>query len=57
MQYYHHFNPDLVILDLHMPDVSGDELLQQLTAASTGIYLPVLILTADLTSRVMSAPG
>jgi DNA-binding response OmpR family regulator len=33
-------NPDLIILDLHIPRLSGVELLQELTAASAGTYLP-----------------
>lgn len=40
--------PDLVMLDLHMPDVDGFAVLAELTARRSGEgYLPVLILTAD----------
>ena len=42
-------NPDLVILDLHMPHMSGVVLLQEITIASTGNYLPIVVLTADVT--------
>jgi putative two-component system response regulator len=39
--------PDLVLLDLHMPEPDGLELLQRLPAETRGIPLPVLVLTAD----------
>ncbi|WP_034621732.1 EAL domain-containing protein [Cellulomonas sp. URHE0023] len=39
--------PDLVLLDLHMPEVDGYEVLAQVQAYAAGSYLPVLVLTAD----------
>jgi putative two-component system response regulator len=39
--------PDLVLLDLHMPGVGGLDLLRRLPAETRGVPLPVLILTAD----------
>jgi putative two-component system response regulator len=39
--------PDLVVLDLHMPAPSGVELLGLLPAETAGVPLPVLVLTAD----------
>jgi len=42
------FQPDAVLLDLHMPYVSGLELLEKLRAEpATASYLPVLLLTAN----------
>jgi EAL domain-containing protein (putative c-di-GMP-specific phosphodiesterase class I)/CheY-like chemotaxis protein len=41
-------NPDLVLLDLHMPHVGGLELLEGVTRFAAGTYLPVLVLTADV---------
>src|ERR1700692_3430711 len=41
--------PDLIILDLHMPHVSGVELLHELIASSAGTYLPIVVLTGDVT--------
>jgi EAL domain-containing protein (putative c-di-GMP-specific phosphodiesterase class I)/DNA-binding response OmpR family regulator len=40
-------DPDLVILDLHMPGLDGYHLLRQLRGAAAGAYLPVLVLTGD----------
>jgi putative two-component system response regulator len=39
--------PDLVLLDLHMPAPDGLELLLRLPAETRGVPMPVLVLTAD----------
>jgi PAS domain S-box-containing protein len=39
--------PDLILLDLHLPDMTGDEVLLQLQANSATQHLPVVILSAD----------
>lgn len=45
--------PDLILLDLHMPHRHGLELLADLRAAApAGEYRPVLVLTADVTPEV-----
>ncbi len=53
--------PDLVILDLHLPEVDGFEICRQLRAAPGFERLPVLFLTASKESvdyrRNMSAGG
>jgi signal transduction histidine kinase/CheY-like chemotaxis protein len=41
--------PDLILLDLHLPDLSGREVLAQLKAASTTAHIPVVIMSADAT--------
>ncbi|HEX4433052.1 MAG TPA: EAL domain-containing response regulator [Frankiaceae bacterium] len=42
-------NPDLVLLDLHMPHVDGHTVLTQIQRFAAGTFLPVLVLTADTT--------
>ncbi len=43
-------DPDLVLLDLHMPYVDGHEVLTQIKLFAAGSFLPVLVLTADTTT-------
>jgi len=38
-------NPDIVLLDLMMPEMRGDEMLIELRKQSWGKHLPVIILT------------
>ncbi|MCA1689887.1 MAG: response regulator [Actinobacteria bacterium] len=42
--------PDLILLDLHLPDLGGGEVLGRLRSRPTTAHTPVLILTADATS-------
>jgi len=44
-------DPDLVLLDLHMPHLDGHAVLEQIIRFAAGTYLPVLVLTADTTAR------
>ena len=45
----HH--PDLVLLDLHLPDMKGDEVLQRLLRDPMTASIPVVIASADATQR------
>jgi EAL domain-containing protein (putative c-di-GMP-specific phosphodiesterase class I) len=45
------FEPDIVLLDLHMPAPDGYELLRQIRDFAAGTYLPVVIITADITAE------
>jgi len=47
---YRAIEPDLILLDLHMPHLDGVAVLEQLAIIMpTGSYAPVLVLTADAT--------
>ncbi|MGZ4707298.1 MAG: EAL domain-containing response regulator [Acidimicrobiales bacterium] len=49
------FEPDLLLLDLHMPHVDGFEVLERLHALQRGrVPVPVLVLTADITTEARS---
>jgi EAL domain-containing protein (putative c-di-GMP-specific phosphodiesterase class I)/FixJ family two-component response regulator len=43
------FDPDLILLDLHMPDPDGFAVLAALSARREEDYLPVVVLTGDAT--------
>ncbi|HEY0672679.1 MAG TPA: HD domain-containing phosphohydrolase [Longimicrobiales bacterium] len=50
------FQPDVILLDLHMPGVDGIELLQDIKALQgRRNYLPVLVLTGDACSEARDA--
>ena len=39
--------PDLILLDLHLPDMPGTEVLRQLRAERATQAIPVLVISAD----------
>lgn len=43
--------PDVLLLDLNLPDMNGEEVLRRLRARSETADVPVVILSADSTSR------
>jgi len=42
--------PDLVLLDLHLPDIPGEEVLRRIRADDRISHTPVLVLSADATA-------
>ncbi len=47
-QVFRDFEPDIVVLELHMPDPDGLEVLRRLRSARDSLgYLPVVVLTGD----------
>jgi PAS domain S-box-containing protein len=45
--------PDLVLLDLHLPDMPGREVLRRLRADPRTAHLPVVVISADATPRTI----
>ena len=43
--------PDVVVLDLHLPDTTGDAVLAALRAAEETAAVPVIVVTADVTQE------
>ncbi len=44
-------SPDLILLDLHLPDLPGWDVLSQLKANATTRDIPVVVISADATKR------
>jgi putative two-component system response regulator len=42
------FDPDLILLDLFMPHLDGFAVLESLRADRSEVYLPIIVLTADV---------
>ena len=42
-------HPDLILLDLHLPDVPGDQVLRRLQVCTSTSHIPVVMLSADAT--------
>jgi PAS domain S-box-containing protein len=45
--------PDLVLLDLHLPDMHGREVLRRLRADPRTAHVPVVVISADATPRTI----
>jgi len=55
IEYFNSFNPDLILLDLMMPHLSGFQVMELLQAEQLKSlnpkYLPILALTSDITTE------
>jgi PAS domain S-box-containing protein len=49
--------PDLILLDLHLPDLSGEMVLRELRADDRTRGIPVLVISADATTRHVERLG
>jgi PAS domain S-box-containing protein len=49
LQFAREHRPDLILLDLHLPDLSGDTVLQQLQSDPQTSGIPVVMVSADAT--------
>jgi putative two-component system response regulator len=52
LKLYSEFKPDLVLLDLNMPHLSGFQVMAQLQELEKESYIPILILTAQIDKDV-----
>ena len=43
--------PDLILLDFHLPDINGDEVLRRLREEASTRDIPVIMVSADATPR------
>jgi PAS domain S-box-containing protein len=46
--------PDLILLDVHLPDINGDEVLRRLKGDDRTRHIPVIMLSADATPHQAS---
>jgi signal transduction histidine kinase/ActR/RegA family two-component response regulator len=44
-------NPELILLDIHLPDIGGETVLAELRASPETATTPIVVLTADATER------
>jgi putative two-component system response regulator len=49
--HYVRFRPDLILLDLHMPHMTGLEVMDELNQIAEASYLPILMLTGDISQE------
>ncbi|MEO5953880.1 MAG: ATP-binding protein, partial [Chloroflexia bacterium] len=47
----HQHQPDLILLDLHLPDIMGDEVLRELKSDPDTAHIPVIVVSADASQK------
>ncbi len=45
--------PDLILLDLHLPDMSGEEVFERLKADKATSAIPIVIVSADASAETL----
>lgn len=45
--------PDLVLLDLHLPDMMGQEVLQRIRSTDRGSTVPIIVISADVNEETV----
>lgn len=51
LELFQSFQPDLILLDLRMPELDGIQVMKQLQPYTDRFYLPILVLTGDITEE------
>lgn len=47
--------PDLILLDLHLPDLTGEEVIRQLWRNDATRHIPIVVISADATAHQIKA--
>jgi PAS domain S-box-containing protein len=51
LEFVQHARPDLILLDLHLPDMSGEEVLRRIWSDRATRSIPIAVLSADASPR------
>jgi CheY-like chemotaxis protein len=47
------YHPDLILLDLHLPDIPGEEVFARLKAEATTNEIPIVVVSADASPETL----